>query len=342
MVRLRIMRASRIAYSLATAAAAVAAVVLLAACKERPMTAREIYRHDASGVALVSNHYYYSMSLAGFVAYFSGIDTAGNFSGLTESRAEAAARPAVRYGAGFLVSREGSLITNRHVVRPEIPDSVAFAAAARWRAQTMARLSAMRGAAKSPEEAELCDARLATLEAADPADVMVSASCQIGAVFAKQKDGKPAQCRIVQVAGMDDVDLAVVRLADRKACKGRYVFHFPRGSKGKRTLLETYLRRARRDYKGRRLRPGTPLCMIAFDGKLPAQARVAEGCVAQGKTAEHLPFSIDAPAVADGSPILNMYGDVVGVCCDPGHGSRATGRAVTAKYAKIFLGLDDY
>lgn len=336
------MRAPRIALSLAAAVAAVAGMFLLAACKERPMTAREIYRHDASGVALVSNHYYYAMSLAGFVVYFSGIDTAGNFIGLTESRAAAARKPAVRYGAGFLVSREGNLITNRHVVRPEIPDSVAIAAAVRWRIQTIVRLSDMRGAAKSPEEAEQCDARLATLEAADPADVMISASCQIAATFAKQKDGKPAQCRIVQVAGIDDVDLAVVRLADRKTYKGRYVFHFATGTKGKRTLLETYLRRARRDYKGRRLRPGTPLCMIAFDGKSASAVQVAEGSVAEGKTAEHLLFSIAAPAVADGSPILNMYGDVVGVCSESSRSSRAPGRAVPSKYAKIFLGLDDY
>lgn len=333
---------NRIVGRLAAAIVAVVGVALVYSCKEKPMTAREIFKHDASGVALISNHYYYALNLAGSVAYFSGIDTAGNFVGLTDSRAVAAKKPAVRYGAGFLVSREGNILTNRHIVRPEIPDSVAFKAVEKWRAQKVAKLAAMRDAAKSPEEAGRYDATLAALEAANPDDAMISASCQIGAAFAKQKAEGFAQCRIGQVSGIDDVDLAVVKLMDRKAYKGRYVFHFTTGTKGKRTLLETYLRRARRDYKGRHLRPGTPLCMIAFAEKSPATVRVAEGNVAQGNAAEHLLFSIAAPAVADGSPILNMYGDVVGVCSNPNSAPHATGTAVSAKYAKIFLGLDDY
>lgn len=334
---------NRIVCRLAVAVVAVAGVAWVYSCKEKPMTAREIYKHDASGVALISNHYYYALNLAGTVAYFSGIDTAGNFSGLTDSRAVAAQKPAVRYGAGFLVSREGNLLTNRHIVRPEIPDSVALKAVERWRAQKVAKLAAMRDAAKSPEEAGRYDATLAALEAADPADAMISASCQIGAAFAKQKKEGFAHCRIGQVSGIDDVDLAVVKLMDSKAYKGRYVFHFATGTKGKRTLLETYLRRARRDYKGRRLHPGTSLCMIAFADKSPATARVYKGSVAPGEvSSEHLLFSIAAPAVADGCPILNMYGDVVGVCSNPDFAPHATGTAVSAKYAKIFLGLDDY
>ncbi len=365
----------------------VAGLINLSACKEKPMTADEIYQKDASGVVLIVNRFYYAMNCLGEVIYFTGIDEEGNLENITENAAEATQNAATAFGTGFFISRNGEIMTNRHVVRPEI-DKDNLKNVVYKQVQSMKRYFAglrdnaeeqyndyyyycmMNGSdanydevqqklAELKETYEEYDGKVKELEDigfADIDNITITSSCRISIVYngsngnssGEISSSEMHECTVEKVSGIDDVDLAVIQLNNKKTPKDKYIFHFASGTKGKRTLLETYWQRARRDYKGRKLKPGTQLCLIGFNhGPQLAQttsglkAQIATGNILQEPDSRRLMYTIPILEGSSGSPVLNMYGDVVSVNFAKLQGTTSFNFGIPLARVKEFLGIND-
>lgn len=93
-------------------------VLTLAGCKKDP---QEIFNEEKSGVVLICNEFYYDVALAdGEHFYFTGIASDGSLEGLTTDVKEIKKNPSILNGTGFFIDKTGRILTNRHVVAPEI------------------------------------------------------------------------------------------------------------------------------------------------------------------------------------------------------------------------------
>lgn len=370
------MKNSRPRRALRALLAAAVCLLTLAACREKPLTAEEIYKKESSGVALIMNTYYYSMSVGGMTMYFSGVDSSGRLVGLTSDAREARANASVAFGTGFFITHDGSLLTNRHVVRPEVSGALARRGLAMQIQALRDYIAMLRQQLRSEYEGLMLrrylsdfdtdpiDQRIEELRETDeeyaaydrqlayaePTDVRVTPVCRIGVALncdAASRTSDFASASVVRVSGLDNVDLAQVRLDSRKTPKGRYVFHFEGSARGKRTMLETLWKSLRRDTKGRELHAGTQLCMIGFNhGPELAQtptgikAQISTGTILQEPDASRLMYSIPLLQGSSGSPVINMYGDVVGVNFAKLEGATTFNFGIPAARAKEFLGID--
>ena len=93
-------------------------VLMLVGCAKKP---QEIFEEQKSGVVLICNQFYYDITLYnGNHLYFSGLDDDGDFANLTADLAEIKKSPAILNGTGFFIDHSGRILTNRHVVAPQI------------------------------------------------------------------------------------------------------------------------------------------------------------------------------------------------------------------------------
>ena len=91
---------------------------VLCGCKKDP---QEIFNEQKSGVVLICNEFYYDIALSsGSHIYFSGLDADGDFLNLTFDLPEIKKNPNILNGTGFFIDNTGRILTNRHVVAPEI------------------------------------------------------------------------------------------------------------------------------------------------------------------------------------------------------------------------------
>ena len=88
-------------------------VAILAGGRERPKSAKSIYRKSASGVVLVANRYYYSMNIGGKFLYFTGINSKGNLLNLTDNVDTVTKKRPNRLRNGILHQQKG-----RHTYQP--------------------------------------------------------------------------------------------------------------------------------------------------------------------------------------------------------------------------------
>ena len=94
-------------------------ILLLVSC-DKPKSPEEIYETQKSGVVLICNEFYYEIVLPnGESIYFAGLDN-GKFVGLTGELDEIEKKPNRLNGTGFFIDENGNILTNRHVVAPEV------------------------------------------------------------------------------------------------------------------------------------------------------------------------------------------------------------------------------
>lgn len=98
--------------------------LLLFSCTSTPPSADELYKEEASGVALVLNKFYYDVQLPnGNHIYFSGISNDGSLDNLTDDVNEIRAHCGYLTGTAFFIRTDGTLLTNRHVAQPTIDEN---------------------------------------------------------------------------------------------------------------------------------------------------------------------------------------------------------------------------
>jgi len=96
------------------------AFVGLAGCQQKPEP-QEVFNEQKSGVVLICNQYYYDITLNnGNHIYFSGLDEDGDIVNLTGDLDEIKSNMSMLNGTGFFVDNYGRILTNRHVVAPEV------------------------------------------------------------------------------------------------------------------------------------------------------------------------------------------------------------------------------
>lgn len=89
-------------------------------CEEKK-TADELFKETASGVVVVLNEFYYEVKLPnGKSLYFKGLDADGEIEGLTADLEEAKKNRNMITGTAFFTDKSGTLMTNRHVAKPDI------------------------------------------------------------------------------------------------------------------------------------------------------------------------------------------------------------------------------
>ena len=96
------------------------AIVSLVAC-DSAKTSDQILMECGSGVGMVANQFYYKITLpTGKVWYFTGFDADGDLENWTMDLAEIQKNKKMITGTGFLISKDGKILTNRHVAAPSI------------------------------------------------------------------------------------------------------------------------------------------------------------------------------------------------------------------------------
>lgn len=98
-------------------------VLMLMGCSPGEKTAQEIFSECSSGVVMVLNQYYYTIKMPGMMLYCTGIDENGNLQNLTGDIREIQNKKSQMFGTGFFISKDGKILTNRHVVKPQIDKS---------------------------------------------------------------------------------------------------------------------------------------------------------------------------------------------------------------------------
>lgn len=96
------------------------AFCVLVSC-ESSKSSDEILDECGSGVVLIANQYYYKITLpTGKMWYFTGFDEDGDLDGFTMDLKEIQKNRKMITGTGFFVSKDGKILTNRHVADPSI------------------------------------------------------------------------------------------------------------------------------------------------------------------------------------------------------------------------------
>lgn len=299
-------------------AVCLALAALLLSCS-KAMNPEELYNKTSSGVVMIVNRYYYSVTLPnGEEIFFTAVDGRGELQGLTASEDEAKAHCSACTGTGFFISADGQLMTNRHVVSPEIDkaDVKNFLMAYKRMLKDYYQ-KRMRELAAQYESYEGMDAAQATIarqyqqysEGRDNIDELdmneadISAHCQIGIAYnnahvTKADDLK--ECVTVAVSDKENVDLAIIQLKDNETPADAYVFQL-KDDDDELTL----------DQK---------LYMIGFNYGFTIsktaqgiKSQIYSGNVTQKGDGERILYSIASLPGSSGSPVIDEYGRLVAV-----------------------------
>jgi len=95
--------------------------IVLFACCQQQKTPEQLFEERASGVVVILNEYYYEMKLPnGNSVYFTGFDKDGDLENFTPNIDDIKKNCQIMTGTGFFINDKGTIITNRHVARPQL------------------------------------------------------------------------------------------------------------------------------------------------------------------------------------------------------------------------------
>ncbi len=315
--------------------------VSLAACTKEK-SAEEIYDQKASGVVMILNEYYYSVTLpTGNTFYFSDIQD-GKLLNVAFSPSQV--KTTYSFGTGFFIDKYGGILTNRHVVNHYIKKSdvmhyvqnllSALASYAQERQEkamyeggriyqylrqnqmdnsgdgyNLALRQRLNELSGEYQEAQNYIAQLKMINASQ---IAVRCHSKIGIAYNDSYVTGPSdfkQCMVEKESEDENVDLALVRTSDATTPENAAIFSTGVDSKGH--VKETSADKLTLDQQ---------LYLIGYNQGI-ALASTTEGIKAQltsGKISQkpdqyRLLYTIPILQGSSGSPVVNSYGDLVAV-----------------------------
>jgi len=319
------------------------AVSLLTSCK-KAMSSQEIYDKTASGVVLILNYFYYSVTLPDNTEiYFTGVDDNGQLEGLTYEENEAWDHCSACTGTGFFISNDGLIMTNRHVAQPEISEDYIKAFLKNYKKtlkdiyqKKKSELAQMfysyegdaNTQSKIAQQYKQADAILEHIDNMDMNDAEFNTHSKVSVAFndthvTKFEDFK--SCSVVSVSDEESVDLATIQLDDiENMPENTYVFQL-RENDDQLTL----------DQK---------LFMIGFNKGFSIsktaqgiRSQCYSGNVTQKDDGEKILYSIPSQPGSSGSPVIDEYGNLVAVHFAGWSGTQGFNYGIPSKRVRQFL-----
>lgn len=321
-------------------------LLLVSSCgsstKERTkLSPEQIESKYSSGVVLIKNSYYYTITFNGGKAfYFTGLDSDGDPENLTLDPSELT--PAVAFGTGFFISKDGLIATNSHVASPMTDISSArssimnfFRTMSNEWSKEINEINEKLGilqlaiiAADSYSDKRQCQQmydelvkeRDSTQEAVNMVhslggmDYEATLHTDIGVAYNDTHVTNMSDFHdCVTVADDSTHDLAIIQLKDKVTPEGKYVFKVSSGRNPEKSIGDD-------DTKKRGVRVGKKLYMIGFNlGPTLAltnqgvKAQVTSGEVSQDTDDSRIMYTISALHGSSGSPVIDEYGKLVAV-----------------------------
>ncbi len=295
----------------------------------------------SSGVVLIKNSYYYSLSFNGGKAfYFTGLDSDGDPENLTLDPTELT--PSVAFGTGFFISKDGLIATNSHVASPNVDISSARSSimsffrsmANEWSKEIndineklgilqIAIISADSYSDKQQYQQmydELVKERDSTQEAVNMVhslggmDYKATLHTDLGVAYNDTHVTNMSDFHdCVTVADDPAHDLAIIQLKDKATPEKKHVFKLHSGNNTDQSHKNS-------ESKKKEVKVGKKLYMIGFNlgpslalTNQGVKAQVTSGEVSQDTDDARIMYTISALPGSSGSPVIDEYGKLIAV-----------------------------
>ena len=314
-------------------------------------SAEQIFDAQASGVVMILNEYYYSVSLAGGNTFYFSDIIEGKMQNLVFN--PQMVQTTYSFGTGFFIDDRGGILTNRHVVNHYVKKSEVLP-------YVQKLISAMVGYAQERQREAIYEADkiysllkqnyiidsqgdiyrghsatqysnalkrrlqelsndyneaqryISELKRISVSDVVIRCHSKIGIAYNNSyvtgpQDFKP--CVVERESANEEVDLALIRLADGATPEGAYIFKTSPAAK--RSLFS----------KGNEsLTLDQQLYLIGYNRGIALastsegiRAQLTSGRISQKPDNYRVMYTIPILPGSSGSPVVNSYGELVAV-----------------------------
>lgn len=330
----------------------------------------DIEAEMASGVVLVQNRNYYEVELSnGESLFFSGFDDDGDLKGLAMD--EDSVEVSTSYGTGFLVSADGEMVTNAHVVSNIVADKDVnksvdkvlkalktllsikynqldeqFSQADQYYQyanysssvsyEEFYKVKAIRDAIKA--ERDECEEYYDAIDRIRAADSEIKYHNAVSIAYNNTyvtgvKDFVP--CVVTKTD--EEHDLAVIQLKSKTTPEGKYIFDVPEEDPlATYSLVEKMMKEVREDKNDRLFMTSFnlgPALAVTKDG---VKSQFNSGTISQ-RTGDRLMYSIPALPGSSGSPVVNRAGQLVAINYAGLNGTQSFNYGVRVKHLRNLL-----